>query len=171
MLLLVPSVVLAGVVNGNSDDRIHSHISFSFNRALSLACAAGKGTSASCFALRLLSVAEKRGPMKTFFAKRRANGDWFALDDDGLFRVPVFYSSGAAMLARSRDAGMECFRPVPLDDISFKNLTTTDEGKACFWLIEDPLMKLSRGRSLEGKDLARLMKSGAKEVEATAVAK
>ena len=48
------------------------------------------------------------------------------------FRVPVFHSSGAAMLARSRETGMECFRPVVLDAAAFKNLTTTDEGKACF---------------------------------------
>ena len=109
--------------------------------------------------------------MKTFFAMRRANGDWFALDDDGLFRVPVFHSNGAAMVARARDAGMECFRPVPLDDISFKNLTTTDEGKACFWLIDDPLMKLSRGRSLDGKDLAQLMKNGAEQSGAAAATK
>ncbi|HWN09959.1 MAG TPA: hypothetical protein VNO50_11975 [Pyrinomonadaceae bacterium] len=109
--------------------------------------------------------------MKTFFAMRRANGDWFALDDNGLFRVPVFHSSGAAMVARSRDAGMECFRPVALDDKSFRNLTTTDEGKACFWLIDDPLMKLSRGRSLEGKDLAQLMKNGAQQLGAGAAAK
>lgn len=102
--------------------------------------------------------------MKTFFAMRRANGDWFALDDDGLFRVPIFHSSGAAMVARSRDAGMECFRPVALDDTAFRNLTTTDEGKACFWLIDDPLMQLSRGRSLEGRDLARLMKNGAEQL-------
>ena len=109
--------------------------------------------------------------MKTFFAMRRANGDWFALDDDGLFRVPVFHSSGAAMVARSREAGMECFRPVALDDNAFRNLTTTDEGKACFWLIDDPLMKLSRGRSLEGKDLARLRSNGVGESSAGTAAK
>lgn len=109
--------------------------------------------------------------MKTFFAMRRANGDWFALDDDGLFRVPIFHNSGAAMVARSRDAGMECFRPVALDDSTFRNLTTTDEGKACFWLIDDPLMKLSRGRSLEGKELARLMKNGVDELSAGAASK
>ncbi len=45
--------------------------------------------------------------MKTLFAMQRANGDWFALDDQGSFRVPIFHSSGAAMLARSRDTGME----------------------------------------------------------------
>ncbi len=98
--------------------------------------------------------------MKTLFALRRANGDWFALDDEGLFRVPVFHSSGAAMVARSRDAGMECFRPVLLDAAAFKNLTTTDEGQACFWLIADPLMNLSRGRSLNRTELEQFMLNG-----------
>jgi hypothetical protein len=98
--------------------------------------------------------------MKTLFAMRRANGDWFALDDQGSFRVPVFQSSGEAMLARSREAGMECFRPVVLDAAAFKNLTTTDEGKASFWLVADPLMKLSRGRPFDSKQLEQFMRNG-----------
>lgn len=102
--------------------------------------------------------------MNTLFAMRRANGDWFALDDDGLFRVPVFRSSGAAMVARSRDSGMECFRPVSLDETAFRNLTTTDEGKACFWLVDDPLMNPNRGRALDKKGLEQLMSNGAARV-------
>jgi hypothetical protein len=97
--------------------------------------------------------------MKTLFAMRRANGDWFALDDMGSFRVPVFHSSGAAMSARSRETGMECFRPVVLDAAAFKNLTTTDEGKATFWLVSDPLMKLDRGRPLDRKQLEQFIMS------------
>ena len=53
--------------------------------------------------------------MKSFFAMRRANGDWFAVDDNGHVRMPIFKSSGDAMIARSRDSGMECFRPVAFD--------------------------------------------------------
>ena len=98
--------------------------------------------------------------MKTLFAMRRANGDWFALDDQGSFRVPLFQSSGEAMLARSRETGMECFRPVVLDAAALKNLTTTDEGKARFWLVADPLMKLSRGRSLDRQQLEQFMNNG-----------
>ena len=99
--------------------------------------------------------------MKSLFAMRRANGDWFALDDQGSFRVPIFHSSGQAMVARSRETGMECFRPVELDAAAFKNLTTTDEGKALFWLIADPLMKLSHGRPLDHKQLEQCMSNGA----------
>jgi hypothetical protein len=98
--------------------------------------------------------------MKTLFAMRRANGDWFALDDQGSFRVPIFHSSSAAMVARSRETGMECFRPVPLDAAAFENLTTTDEGKARFWLVGDPLMKLSQGRPLDRVQLGQLMTNG-----------
>jgi len=98
--------------------------------------------------------------MSNLFAMRRANGDWFALDDKGSFRVPVFHNSAAAMVARSRETGMECFRPVLLDGPAFKNLTTTDGGKACFWLVEDPLMKLNRGRALDHQELAGVMRNG-----------
>ena len=98
--------------------------------------------------------------MKTLFAMRRANGDWFALDDEGGFRVPVFQSSSAAMIARTRETGMECFRPVALDAAAFANLTTTDEGKASFWLVADPLRNLSRGQPLDRKQLEQFMKNG-----------
>jgi hypothetical protein len=95
--------------------------------------------------------------LNNLFAMQRANGDWFALDDNGRFRVPVFHTANAAMVARSRDTGMECFKPVVLDEVAFKNLTTTDEGKACFWLIENPSIKLSRGRPLDHLELALFM--------------
>lgn len=98
--------------------------------------------------------------MKVLYAMRRANGDWFALDDQGSSRVPVFHSSSAAMLARSRDASMECFRPVELDATAFKNLTTTDEGTACFWLVADPLRKLSRGLAFDRQQLTHFMANG-----------
>jgi len=74
--------------------------------------------------------------------------------------MPVFHTSGDAMTARSRETGMECFRPVELDAAAFKNLTTTDEGKASFWLVTDPLMKLSGGRPFDRKQLEQFMKNG-----------
>ena len=95
--------------------------------------------------------------MIDLFALRRANGDWFAIEDKGSLRVPIFQSSKAAMVARSQDTSMECFRSVLLDRDAFKNVTTTDGGKARFWLIGDPLRNLKRGRSLERDELARLL--------------
>ena len=103
--------------------------------------------------------------MKTLFAMRRANGDWFAVDDAGAFRVPLFQSSGDALLARSRETGMECFRPVMLDATALENLTTTDEGKACFWLVADPLRKLSRGRAFDRQQLSHFMANGEGELK------
>ena len=94
--------------------------------------------------------------MNTFYAMQRANGDWYALDDDGKFRVPVFGNRKDAMIARSRDAGMECFRPVALEQIAYDNLTTTDQGKACFWLVDNPAIKLSHGRRIDTAQLAGL---------------
>jgi hypothetical protein len=94
--------------------------------------------------------------INTLVAMRRANGDWFALEDQGRSRVPIFHSERDAMLARSRDYGMECFRPVVLDDGAFTNLITTDEGKACFWVIDDPLRRLSLGRPLDHDQLTKL---------------
>lgn len=96
----------------------------------------------------------------SLYAMQRANGDWFALDDQGEFRVPVFGSSRDAMVARSRDSGMECFKPVVLDAAAFMNLTTTDEGKACFWFISNPSIKLSRGLPLDHQQLASMMRNG-----------
>ena len=98
--------------------------------------------------------------MSAIYAMQRANGDWFALDDHGLFRVPVFRSTSDAMLARSRDPGMECFRPVVIDECAFRNLTTTDQGTACFWLVENPSIKLHRGRPLDHAQLALVMRGG-----------
>jgi hypothetical protein len=98
--------------------------------------------------------------VRSLFAMRRANGDWFALDDHGDLRVPIFCTREEAMLAHSRNTEMECFRPVTLDKTAFKNLTTTDQGRACYWLIENPLIGLSRGRPLDHQQLALFIENG-----------
>jgi hypothetical protein len=108
--------------------------------------------------------------INTLYAMQRANGDWFALDDHGRFRVPVFHSTREAMIARSRDTRMECFKPVPLDEAAFGNLTTTDEGKACFWLVGNPSLNLSRGRALDHAQLALVLRNGNKRRKDSEVA-
>ncbi|HKP45513.1 MAG TPA: hypothetical protein VJT50_02870 [Pyrinomonadaceae bacterium] len=95
--------------------------------------------------------------MMTLIGMRRANGDWFAIDDNGQFRVPLFSSVDSAMTARSRESGMECFRPVELDAKALRDLTTTDGGKACYWLVSDPLKKLSRGMAVDRVQLERFI--------------
>lgn len=94
--------------------------------------------------------------MNSLYAMRRANGDWFALDNGEGFGVPLFQSRNAAMIARSRETNMECFRPVHLDEKNFAELAKDGAADASYWLVSDPLRKLSRGRSLDHQELKRL---------------
>jgi hypothetical protein len=96
--------------------------------------------------------------MSGLYVMQRANGDWFALDDHGHLRVPVFHSSKEAMVARSRDWGMECFRPVALDERAIQDLKTADGNAACFWLVKDPSRNLKRGRPLALAQFALLVR-------------
>jgi hypothetical protein len=95
--------------------------------------------------------------MKSFYAMRRANGDWFALDDGGQLRMPVFASAGEAMIARSRDTGMECFRPVAIDTHVLEKLTATEGQTASFFVVSDPLRKLKHARRVGFAELALLI--------------
>lgn len=95
--------------------------------------------------------------MSSLFAMQRANGDWFALEDSGHTRMPVFQSSGEAMIARSRDTGMECFRPMVLDIPSLEKLKASDGSTASFLIVSDPLRNLKRGRRLGFTELALMI--------------
>ena len=95
--------------------------------------------------------------MKTFYAMRRANGDWYAVADKGNLRVPIFKSSGDAMTARSRDSGMECFRPVTFDVRALEELRRTDSHTASFLVITDPSRHLKHGLRLGFTELTPLM--------------
>jgi len=95
--------------------------------------------------------------MNSFYAMRRANGDWFAVDDDGHLRMPIFRSSNEAMIARSRDSGMECFRPVAFDAHALEKLRKTEGDTASFFVVADPARKLNHGLRLGSTELAALM--------------
>ena len=95
--------------------------------------------------------------MKTFYAMRRANGDWFAVADKGDLRMPIFKNSGDATTARLRDPGMECFRPVTFDVGAFEELRRTDGQTASFLMITDPSRHLKHGLRLGFSELAPLM--------------
>ena len=100
--------------------------------------------------------------MNFMFAMRRANGDWFAFDDDGRLRVPVFRSNSEAMQARSRNPGMLLFSPVVLDESALGDLAPTEtEGNAGYWLVNNPSINLKRGRPLEHAQLALLIRGAA----------
>ena len=99
--------------------------------------------------------------MGSLYAMRRANGDWFALDDGGRLRVPVFHSSYDGMAARAGHWGMILFKPVALDEHTLGDLTRTEgAAEASFWLVDNPFINLERGQSLDHAHLAALVRGG-----------
>ena len=99
--------------------------------------------------------------MSSLYAMRRANGDWFALDDRGRFRVPVFRSHRGGMLARVIHPEMLLFKPAALDGRALEELVTAGgAGETDFWLVDEPFTSLKRGRLVDPVHLARLATSG-----------
>jgi hypothetical protein len=96
--------------------------------------------------------------MKTLYAMRRANGDWYAVADNGDLRVPIFQSTADVTTARLRDSGMLCFRPVLFNVPAFEELKRTDGNTASFLMIADPSRHLKHGLRLGFTDLAALIK-------------
>ena len=100
--------------------------------------------------------------MDSLFAMQRANGDWFALDDRGRFRVPVFSSQWGGMLARVSNWGMRLFKPVALDARALEELVPADGvGETDFWLVDDPFTSLKRGRFVDRAQLYTLVRDAA----------
>jgi hypothetical protein len=98
----------------------------------------------------------------SLFAMRRANGDWFALEDRGRFRVPLFSSQRGGMLARLSHRGMQLFKPVALDVRSLDQLVPADGvSEADFWLVDEPFTNLNRGRLIDRAQLSRLVRDAA----------
>src|SRR5689334_17741829 len=96
--------------------------------------------------------------MSNIYVMQRANGDVFALDDHGRFRVPLFNSSSDAFLARLHNVGMLLFNPVPLDAGLLKQLVPVGgAAEVDFWLVSDPLINLNRGRLVQPEQLTLLM--------------
>jgi hypothetical protein len=96
--------------------------------------------------------------MSDIYVMQRANGDVFAVDDHGRFRVPLFNSSSDAFLARLRNFGMLLFKPVQLDADLLKQLVPVGgAAEVDFWLVNDPLLNLKRGRLVQPEQLALLM--------------
>jgi hypothetical protein len=91
------------------------------------------------------------------YAMQRANGDWFALDDRGRFRVPVFSNSREAMTARSYNSEMLVFKPVLLTDGGLKTLAPTNGDTVDFWLVEKESTNMKRGQLLSHSELALMV--------------
>ena len=96
--------------------------------------------------------------MKEIYAMRRANGDWFALEDHARLRVPLFLTSHDAMMARLRNFGMLLFQPVALDAQLLKEVAPGGTGSNVdFCIVNDPLASLARGSHIAQAQLALLM--------------
>jgi hypothetical protein len=101
--------------------------------------------------------------MSDVYVMQRANGDVFAVDDHGRFRVTLFNSSSDAFLARLRNFGMLLYKPVQLDTGLLKQLVPLGgAAEVDFWLVSDPLINLNRGRLVQPEQLALLMRNRVK---------
>jgi len=94
------------------------------------------------------------------FAMQRANGDWFALEDDGRLRVPIFHSAHEALMARLRSVEMLLFSPIALD-ARLLNEIVGDRNEVDFCIINNPFASLRRGLRLPQSQLASLLSSAA----------
>jgi hypothetical protein len=104
--------------------------------------------------------------MSSLYAMQRANGDWFALEDHGSFRVPVFSSNSEAMHARAFNVEMLVFKPVLLDERALKDLAPTDgERPSYFWLVNAASTSMKRGVSLKHQQLAVLVRGPAEQAD------
>jgi hypothetical protein len=98
--------------------------------------------------------------MSDIYVMQRANGDLFALDHRGNFRVSLFHNSRDAMIARSRNLEMLLFKPVALNASLLKELVPTNGGTDVeLLLVKDPLLKLKHGCLIEHAQLALLMRN------------
>jgi len=96
--------------------------------------------------------------MSDIFAMQRANGDWFALEQHGRLRVPLFHSIHDAMMARLRNFGLLLFKPVVIDPLFLKNIVPLPgEDEVDFCLIDDPFASLSRGATVGRQEIAVLI--------------
>ncbi len=98
--------------------------------------------------------------MSDIYAMRRANGDWFALEDHGRLRVPPFHSSHDAMMARLRNLGMMLFKPIALDARLLGDIVPIGAGSDVdFCMVKDPFAGLDRGSLVGQGELVLLMNS------------
>ena len=96
--------------------------------------------------------------MTDIYAMRRANGDWFALEDHTRLLVPLFHSSHDAMMARLRNFEMLLFEPVALDAQLLNEVTPAGAGGVVdFCMINDPFASLRRGSHMQRADVVSLM--------------
>jgi hypothetical protein len=91
------------------------------------------------------------------YAMQRANGDWFALDDQGRSRVPIFSDHREAMQARSYNSELLVFKPVLLNESSVGTLAPGTGEMVDFWFVEKESTNMKRGRLMNHAELATLV--------------
>jgi hypothetical protein len=93
---------------------------------------------------------------------QRANGDWFALDNNGRPRIPVFQSSHDALMARLRNFEMLLFSPITLDPRLLNEIVAAyGQSEMDFCMVNNPFTSLKRGSPLQHAQLASLISSAA----------
>jgi hypothetical protein len=97
------------------------------------------------------------------YAMRRANGDWFAFDEQGNWRVPLFRNSRDAMSARVRNAGMMLFKPVAIDERAVSDMLSDDSSAVYFWLVDNSASDVNRGHFIEHAQLNLLVHDAREE--------
>lgn len=107
--------------------------------------------------------------MSEIYAMQRANGDWFAFDDDGRLRVPVFRNSRDAMHARMRNAGMLLFKPVVIDERAIADMAPGDgDSSVDFWLVDKHAADVNRGHLTERTHLSRIVRDAVDQMRIAA---
>jgi hypothetical protein len=96
--------------------------------------------------------------MTDVYAMRRANGDWFALEDQGRLRVPVFHSAHDAFMARLRSIEMLLFSPIALDARLLNDIVHGRDA-VDFCMVNDPFASLRGALALPQSQLASLITS------------
>ena len=89
---------------------------------------------------------------------QRANGDWFALDEQGRFRVPLFITHREAMQARFFNSELLVFKPIRLSQNSVETLAPGKGEKTEFWLVEKESTSMKRGRLMDYAQLVSLVR-------------
>ena len=93
---------------------------------------------------KALEGKENERVMKDVYGMRRANGDWFALEDNGKLRVPVFHSTHDAFMARLRTVEMLLFSPIALDGHLLSEMVD-GRSPVDFWMVNNPFASLRPG--------------------------
>ena len=92
--------------------------------------------------------------MSSIYAMQRANGDWFALEEKGRSRVPMFSDRRDAMSARAYNVELLVFKPVLLNKHSVDSLAALQGETIDFWLVDKESTNMKRGRVMNHAQLA-----------------